>query len=90
MKPISLASIAVACLGCTISYTDDSVEYIETDVPIYQADCRVECGGHADTCDVAWLSCGKCGEPCDANGRRGVCDTCCEGDVDTLRCRPIE
>lgn len=89
MQPLFAVVVAIVCLGCSVS-SGDQVETVETDVPIYIADCRVECGGQVDTCDASWISCGKCGDPCDINGERGVCDTCCEGEADVLRCRPLE
>jgi hypothetical protein len=87
MQPLLAAAMTIAFLGCGGS---PSVEQVETDVPVLTADCRVECDGQSDTCDASWTSCGKCGDPCDVNGERGVCDTCCESEVDMLRCRPLE
>lgn len=87
MRLAFAVAMAIVCIGCGIS---SNVEPVETDVPIYYADCRVECKEQVDTCDDSSLSCGKCGDPCDVDGRRGVCDTCCEGESDALRCRPIE
>lgn len=86
MRSVFLAA-AIVCLGCG---SPSSAEEVETNVPVLTADCRVECSGQADTCNASWNLCGKCGDPCDVAGKRGVCDTCCEGEVGALRCRPIE
>ncbi|MCD6057324.1 MAG: hypothetical protein K0Q89_854 [Thermomicrobiales bacterium] len=90
MKSAVFVAMLAACFGCSVPSDGEPVEQVETDVPVYQADCRVECRERADTCGDSSLSCGKCGDTCDANGKRGVCDTCCEGEDEVLRCRPIE